>query len=123
MKLKRIYHHYTNWEEYKFGMWRTIKDEKEKEKLLKEAIKFTGNYKLYGKYMMLVVKQWKYSCEHNLTKSGDKRAWIGHAAVAYAIQCPEDIVREAWGYLTPQQQELANKKASAAIDYWRAKNA
>ena len=25
MKIKRIYHNYKNWEEYKNGMWRTIK--------------------------------------------------------------------------------------------------
>ena len=72
---------------------------------------------------MRVADCWRYSCEHNLTKPGDKRPWIGHAAVAMAIGCPEDIVREAWGNLTPEQQALANKKAEEAINYWRKKNA
>jgi hypothetical protein len=40
-----------------------------------------------------------------------------------AIKCPEDIVRQAWGYLTPEQQDKANKKAEEAIEIWRARNA
>ncbi len=87
------------------------------------AIAFTGNAELYGEWMRKVVDQWKLSCEHNLTKPGDKRAWIGHAAVSMAIGCPEDIVREAWGHLTQEQQIAANAKASEAIEYWKRKNA
>jgi hypothetical protein len=70
-----------------------------------------------------VADEWPASCEHNLTKPGDKRAWIGHAAVAMAIKCPEDIVREAWGDLTDEQRERANAKASEAIAYWKSKHA
>lgn len=87
------------------------------------AASFTGNHALYGNWMRRVVDEWQNSCEHNLTKPGDKRAWIGHAAVAMAIKCPEDIVREAWGDLTDEQREKANKQASEAIEYWRSKNA
>lgn len=85
------------------------------------AIIFTGNAELYGQWMLKVADAWPRSCEHNLTKTGDKRPWIGHAAVALAIGCPEDIVREAWGHLSEQQQRLANEKASIAIQYWRSK--
>lgn len=115
-----IWHPYWDLEEFKGNMWGSVSHRKT---WLEIAILFTGNHELYGEWMLKVADAWKYSCEHNLTKSGDKRAWIGHAAVAYAIRCPEDIVREAWGHLTPEQQDLANKKASEAIDYWRAKNA
>jgi len=90
---------------------------------LQIAIAFTGDHELYGEWMFRVVDQWKNSCDHNLSKAGDKRPWIGHAAVAMAIGCPEDIVREAWGYLSEDQQEKANKKAAEAIEYWRSKNA
>jgi hypothetical protein len=40
-----------------------------------------------------------------------------------AIQCPEDIVREAWGHLTQEQQDNANQQAQQAIEYWEQKNA
>lgn len=100
-------------------MWGTAKDRKA---WLQKAIEFTGNPELYGSWMLQVADQWKHSCEHNLTKMDtNRKAWIGHAAVALAIQCPEDIVREAWGYLSQDQQDRANMKAQEAIDYWEAK--
>jgi hypothetical protein len=97
-------------------MWGSVKDRKA---WLQKAIEFTGNAELYGKWMMRVTAEWRYSCEHNLTKMDtNRKAWIGHAAVALAMQCPEDIVREAWGFLSQDQQYRANEKAQQAIDHW-----
>ena len=114
-----IWHPYWELEEFKSNMWGSVNHRKT---WLQIAIVFTGNHELYGDFMFQVADTWKRSCEHNLTKGGDKRSWIGHAAVAYAINCPEDIVREAWGHLTKEQQDLASKKAQEAIDYWRNKH-
>jgi hypothetical protein len=114
-----IWHPYWSWEEVKYNMWGSVDNRKY---WLQKAIDFTGDHYLYGSWMLKVADQWKYSCEHNLTKSDiNKKAWIGHAAVAMAIQCPEDIVREAWSCLTQEQQDLANMKAQEAINYWEVK--
>lgn len=114
--MRRIYHPYTKWEEIKFNMWGTVSD---KNLFLKKAIDFTGNHELYGSWMSKVIKDWKYSCENNLTDTTQNRkAWLGHAAVAYAIQCPENIVREAWGMLSQEQKDLANNEAEKAIIQW-----
>lgn len=114
--LDRIYHPYWVWEEVDFNMWGRVKN---KEELLKKAIEFTGNAELYGKYMMQVAKEWVNSCEHNLTnKEQNRKAWIGHAACALAFRCPEGIVREAWSYLTEEQQVAANQAAQNAIEWW-----
>jgi hypothetical protein len=100
-------------------MWGSTKN---KEGCLKIAIDFTGDYVLYGMYMIKVADNWKYSCEHNLSHSSqNKQAWIGHAACAYALCLPEDIVRKAWSHLTEEQQILANKEADKAIKYWEEK--
>lgn len=115
---KQVYHHYTKLEEYRFGMWNTILGQ-EREKLLIKAIEFTGNAKLYGKYMMQAIDKWPYSCEQNLTCQGmNKQAWIGHAACCIAIGCPEDITRLAWRMLAKQQQDEANTMADKAIAEW-----
>ena len=111
-----VWHPWWAWEEVPANMWGDVTHRKT---WLKIAIAFTGNAELYGEWMLKVAKRWKYSCEHNLTKPGDKRPWMGHAAVALAIGCPEDIVREAWGHLDQSQQDAANKKAFEAIEYWR----
>lgn len=113
-----VWHPWWAWEEVDHNMWGAVSH---RNTWLQIAIIFTGNADLYGQWMLKVADTWPISCEHNLTKPGDKRAWIGHAAVALAIGCPEDIVREAWGHLTEEQQRLANEKASIAIEYWRQK--
>lgn len=118
--LFEYWHPYWLWEEVGHNM---LGDVENRADWLKKAIDFTGNHELYGFWMMRVADSWPFSCQHNLSKPGSKKAWIGHAAVAMAIQCPEDIVREAWGHLSKEQQDLANNKAQQAIDYWRSKNA
>lgn len=119
-KSGEVWHPYWAWEEVGHNMWGDVRRRKT---WLHIAIAFTGDHELYGEWMMRVIDEWPRSCEQNLTKSGDKRAWIGHAAVALAIGCPEDIVREAWGHLSKDQQDKANDKAQAAIDTWRARHA
>jgi len=111
---------FTEWEEVPHNMWGDYPCRSTWRDI---ATSFTGDATLYGQWMRRVVDEWPVSCAHNLTKPGDKRAWIGHAAVAMAIKCPEDIVREAWGLLTEEQRERANAKAAEAIAYWRGKNA
>lgn len=98
-------------------MWGDVDDRKAH---LANAIAFTGDAKLYGSYMMRVIYEWPISCENALTDSSlNQKAWVGHAACAMAIGCPEDITREAWGKLTDEQRLLANKEADRAIREWR----
>ena len=119
--MEQIYHNYNLWEDYKSGMWRKLKKQEEKE-YLQKAVDFTGDADLYGHWMIQVVKNWKYSCEHNLTDvSQNRRAWIGHAACQLAINCPEYITRQAWGFLSKDQQDKANAVADKAILLWESK--
>lgn len=100
-------------------MWRNVHGS-ERKKYLEKAIEFTGNARLYGEYMMKAIEQWPMSCEHNLTdQSMNKQAWVGHAACCIALGCPEDITREAWHYLTQEQQDEANAMADLAIAKWQ----
>lgn len=114
--MKRIYHPYTNWEEVSHNMWGEVSDRKE---ALQAAIKFTGNPMLYGEYMRRVISEWPISCENALTdKNLSRKAWVGRAAVALALAIPEDITRQAWGFLSDEQRTLANAEARRAIEYW-----
>jgi len=114
--MERVYHPYWDWEEIEHNMWGDVEDRKA---CLKKAIAFTSDHKKYGRFMNRVVKEWPVSCENALTDSSiNKKAWVGHAATALAIGCPEDITREAWGHLTDEQQLLANEEARKAIQAW-----
>ncbi|HSW65472.1 MAG TPA: hypothetical protein VLH56_19505 [Dissulfurispiraceae bacterium] len=117
-ELGRICHPHHLWEEIQYNMWGKTDN---RDAMLQQAIEFTGDHVRYGSFMMMVANEWRYSCEHNLSFLGhNRRAWIGHAACALALHCPEDVTREAWGYLTQQQQDLANDQADRAIAYWEA---
>lgn len=116
--MKRIFHPYTEWEDWQSGMWRSVYGS-EKMEFLRRAIEFTGDAALYGSFMRRVIVEWPVACEHNLTdESQNRKAWIGHAATCLAIDCPEDITRSAWAQLTQQQRDDANKQAQDAIDEW-----
>lgn len=114
--IERVYHPYWLWEEVYTNMWGRVQD---RQKYLADAIEFTGDHRKYGSYMIRVIDEWAYSCEHNLSNiTQNRKAWLGHAACALAFDCPEDIVREAWGHLTKEQQDLANNEAENAITIW-----
>lgn len=116
MKHKRVYHPYHAWEEVGAGMWSDVEDRKA---WVEKAIAFTSDHKKYGLHMMRVIKEWPISCENALTDPAlNKKAWVGHAACAMAIGCPEDVVRQAWGVLSDEQRFLANREAERAIKQW-----
>lgn len=116
--MKQIYHPYQKWEDFRNGMWRKETKEYE-ERMLHEVIEFTGNHIKYGNAMLRVIKEWKISCEHNLSnQSINRKAWIGHAACCIEKSYPEYLVRTAWAMLTEQQRVDANKKADYAIQKW-----
>lgn len=114
--MKRIYHPVWLWEENEANMWGSVNDRK---KAVTQAEALTADHKKYGRFMIRVVSEWKYSCENALTDSNlNKRAWVGHAAVAMALGIPEDVTREAWRNLSSEQQLLANREAERAISLW-----
>lgn len=116
MRIERVYHPVCDWEEVNHNMYGDVDDRK---KWLSKAIAFTGDHLLYGRFMMRVINEWPVSCENALTDlTINRKAWVGHAAVALALGCPEDITREAWGLLTDEQRILANNQAKRAIDEW-----
>lgn len=97
-------------------MWGAVSD---RAQAIKTAIEFTGDHKRYGGFMFRVVKEWPTSCENALTDYFlNRRAWLGHAAVALALKIPEDITRAAWASLSNEQQLLANEEAKRAISSW-----
>lgn len=104
-------------------MWRSV-SKSEAVMLLQKAIVFTGDADLYGTYMQRVCREWPKSCEHNLTdRAMNRKAWIGHAATTLAINCPEQITRQAWRLLSEDQRVAANEQAANAIKSWEESHA
>jgi hypothetical protein len=114
--LPQVWHPVAQWEEVVHNMWGRVDN---RNAWIQRAIQFTGNHKQYGCYMRRVCAEWPISTENAFTDPYlNHRAWLGHAACALAFNCPEDIVREAWRYLSDEQKLLANQEASRAIADW-----
>lgn len=116
MRLPRVYHPVSKWEETDFNMWGECEDH---DPTLELAITFTGDHEKYGHYMRRVTREWPISCENALTDYNlNRKAWLGHAACALYAKIPEWLTREAWRHLTHEQQLLANNQAREAIRAW-----
>jgi hypothetical protein len=116
--IKRQYVPYYDWEDYINGMWRKLSAEDEL-LYLPKAIEFTGNHIVYGNAMGEVIEKWSKTMLNSLTnKSINRRAFLGHCAVQYKINCPEYITRMAWGLLSNEQRYEADLIAEKHIKHW-----
>ena len=119
--MKRIYHPYQKWEDYKHGFYNNLsgKDKDEKIKLCIEMFRSVDKTK---EYMNKVINEWKYSCEHNLTnESMNKIAYIGQAACCLFAEIPNGVTMEAWNMLDNVVQVRSDRLAQAVIDNWTLK--
>jgi|TARA_Y100000034_G_scaffold133644_1_gene199709 vacuolar-type H+-ATPase catalytic subunit A/Vma1 len=120
--MKRIFHPYYLWEDWKAGMFKKKINENE-EKLSKQARELLSNENEFFKVAYKVIKEWKYSSEHNLTnKSRNRQAWLGQASCCYKLGVPEYITKYGWRLLDLGQQNKANKIADKVIKIWEKEN-
>jgi len=99
-------------------MWRKLPKEEELE-MLQKSIIFTGDWVRYGEAMGEVIKAWPRTMLNSLTNTSiNRRAFLGHCAVQYKINCPEYITRQAWGLLNNKQRFDADTVAQKHIDNW-----
>ena len=122
MELKRIYHPYWLWEDYKAGFYNSCSGAEKKEKI-ESVLQMFNSEKLTAEFMNRVITEWKYSCEHNLTnESMNKIAYIGQGACCLFNSIPSTITMEAWSLLDKPVQERANNIAKEVINKWITDN-
>lgn len=120
--MKQIYKPYTEWEDYKNGMYSEF-DNNKKNALIKRAVKMLSNQDLFLETLEKVILEWEISSMNNLTNtSSNRRSWLGQAACSYKYQVPEKLTRIAWGLLSEEQQIEANKTADEIIRKYEDKN-
>jgi hypothetical protein len=113
--MKREFYHYTQWEDYKSGMYRNV----EKSDILdfvSKAKDLLSSPEQLGAAMAQVVTDWPVSAAHNLTNNeANSKAWLGQAACCIAYNVPEDLTRMAWNTLSTTEMRLANNEAEQVI--------
>lgn len=109
---------YTDWEDWRAGMYRDVSREDE-ERLTASAASLLSDSHRLAAAMREVTVAWKYASEANLHEPPNNRAWLGQAACAFAAEVPEHLTRAAWGRLTDAQRVEANRIADRVIDEWK----
>lgn len=118
MKLKRVYYHYLQREEFEAGMWRSVGPD-DAERFKAAARELMCDPDSFEAAMLKATREWPRSCEAALTADPiNKRAWLGHAGCCVATDSPEDVTRAAWNTLSQEQQDAANAAADRAIEAW-----
>lgn len=116
--MERIYHPYWLWEDFKSGFYDNISGEKKKELSLK-VIEMFNNPKTTKEFMLKVVNEWKFSCEHNLTnESMNKIAYLGQGACCLYAGIPNSITMESWSLLTKEVQKESDRIAKEVLEIW-----
>lgn len=116
--MKRIYHHYLMWEDYRHGFYDNCSGEV-KDKHIAKVLEMFNSESLTKEYMNKVITEWKYSCEHNLTNESLNRiAYIGQAACCIYAKVPCTVTMEAWSLLSIEVQNRANIIAENTFNKW-----
>ncbi|CAB4165180.1 hypothetical protein UFOVP916_64 [uncultured Caudovirales phage] len=115
-QIRQIYHPYNLWEDYINGMYKFPKQQDE-EKYILLAIEMLTNKELFLNTCKEVLINWTISSSVNLTnKQCNRKAWLGQASCNFKYKVPEICTRIAWGKLSIEQQNEANKIAEQVIN-------
>lgn len=111
--MEQFFTHYTNWEDWKNGMWSKPNNQIEQEKV---AIQILSNP--LGA-MTRVIAEWPVSTRQNLTDvRSNRKSWLGQAACCIESGIPEQVTRSAWNNLSEDQKNNANNIAQTIIEIW-----
>lgn len=119
--MNRIYHPWDKWEDYRHGFYGGMNYPADKTlelyaSLLKDLPKFETA-------LQVIINQWKYSCEHNLSNEGMNRvAYLGQAACALLYNVPNAVSMGGYNLLTSEEQRLADELAQKYLNKWLEAN-
>jgi hypothetical protein len=119
--MKRVYHSWLRWECYKAGFYNEGFEDKTNDEMKILYSEFFKDLNAFEKALSLVIKKWKYSCEHFLTNpSINKIAWLGQASACIWMGYPSKY-KSGFYLLSNKNQELANRLAWKYFKLWKKK--
>lgn len=120
--MNRIYHPYWMWEDFKAGFYDNISGEQKKEMINKVVELFSDN-EITRKYMIRVIDEWVFSCQHNLSNESLNRiAYLGQGACCLFAGVPSTITMEAWSLVSKENQDKADGIAKDVLNIWINRN-
>ena len=117
-KMKRIFHKYSDWEDFKAGLF-DLPSSSENPLAVKSSKMMLSNHVWFRRSALKMVSDWNTAAEVNLSnRSLNRQAWLGQATCCYEFGSKEHQTKEAWRQLTVQEQIAANQSADEIIKEW-----
>lgn len=114
--LRRVYHHYEQWEDWKHGMYRLDPIDGG---IVESARQLLADKEICYAAMVRVILEWPMSCEVNLSnRSRNRQAYLGQAACCLVCNASEDMTKVAWHKLNQAEKDRANAVADMVIARW-----
>ena len=121
--MKRIWHHYTLWEDWQAGMYRGLRSE-ESETLPGRCKELLNDCDSLYVGMMRVIDTWIIAAEFHLSNIAfNRQAWLGRAACCLEHDAPLEATQIAWHLLSWDAQCRANAVADGIISEWESRYA
>lgn len=118
--MKRMYHSWDKWEDYKYGFYDG--KIKSKENMINNCKGLFQNLNLFEECLKTIILNWKFSCEHNLSNPGlNKVAYLGQAACALKFEAPNSVSRIGYNILSEKEKNEADKLAMNYLKKWESK--
>jgi hypothetical protein len=114
----RVYHTWEKWECFRAGFYAERPADMTQEEGEEKYREFLADPARFESALAVLTQQWTHSCEHYLTNDRMNRiAWLGQAAVAYAMRIPS-CCRGGYHRLTDEQKAAADavKGVTAAAE-------
>lgn len=120
-KLKRIWHNYTLWEDYKNGFYSKGKITDEV-RARSEISEFFQNENLFLHTACEVIHNWRYSVEYNLSNIySNRQAYLGQVSVNYLYGYPAYFTSKVFSEMDKTLKIKANATADTAISFFEEK--
>ena len=116
--MNRIFHTWDKWECFPAGFWNNKKEGLTKQECEEKYRELLSDCDLFASILENIIKEWKYSCEHNLSNESMNRiAWLGQASLSYHLGIPS-CYRSGYNKLTDQQKIDADATAMIYLNKW-----
>lgn len=121
--MKRIYHPWHLWEDYKHNFYGGVSEDFQRDNTLKLYASLLRDLPRFEAALKTITDEWEYSCEHNLSHEGMNRvAYLGQASCALVYKVPHSMSMSGYNLLTDEEKIAADAMAQKYLDLWLQKN-
>lgn len=119
--MEQIYHKYTDWEDYKNGMFDSSSSDRDQ--MISKSVLLLSNPDEFFKVSSLVLNNWTISADVNLSNvHSNRRSWVGQSACSFSHGCNEQLTRSAWSMMAYNDRNNANLVADKIIKEYERRN-